>query len=192
MKISNTLSVAILMLVMSAYPLTAQQDNSEKNNVHNFIVQDIDGQDVSLEQYEGKLLLIVNTASKCGFTPQYEGLQALYEEYKDDGLVILGFPANNFGGQEPGTDEQIQEFCTMNFGVTFPMFSKISVKGNEQHPLYQYLTSKETNHEYGGDITWNFNKFLVNEDGKVINRFASKDAPQSDKIVTAIKSALSS
>lgn len=192
MKTLSALSVAILFLVLSVYPLTAQHSASEKNNVHNFIVKDIDGQDISLEQYEGKVLLIVNTASKCGFTPQYEGLQALYEEYKDDGLVILGFPANNFGGQEPGTDEQIQEFCTVNFGVTFPMFSKISVKGSEQHPLYQYLTSKETNPEYGGAITWNFNKFLVNEEGKVINRFASKDAPQSDKVVTAIKGALSS
>ncbi|MBD3274044.1 MAG: redoxin domain-containing protein [Candidatus Marinimicrobia bacterium] len=192
MKTLNMLSAAIVFLILSAFPLTAQQNSSEKENVHNFMVQDIDGQDVSLEQYEGKVLLIVNTASKCGFTPQYEGLQALYEEYKDDGLVVLGFPANNFGGQEPGTDEQIQQFCTTNFGVTFPMFSKISVKGSDQHPLYQYLTSKETNPEYGGAITWNFNKFLVNEDGKVINRFASKDAPQSDKVVTAVKSALSS
>jgi glutathione peroxidase len=151
---------------------------------------DIDAQPVPLSQYQGKVVLVVNVASKCGFTKQYAGLQQLYEEYKDQGFVILGFPANNFGGQEPGTDSEIKEFCTTKFNVTFPMFSKISVKGKGMHPLYQYLTSPEENGEFGKPITWNFNKFLIGKDGKTIDRFGSKVKPLDPKLVSAVEEAL--
>ncbi|MEJ2536237.1 MAG: glutathione peroxidase [Calditrichia bacterium] len=159
-------------------------------SIYDFTVNDIDGNPVKLDQYKGKAVLIVNVASKCGNTPQYEGLQDLYKKYGDKGLVILGFPANNFGGQEPGTNEEIKDFCTTNYGVTFPMFSKISVKGEDIHPLYKYLTSAETDPEFAGDITWNFNKFLINPSGKIVARFDSKDKPESEKVVKAIQIAL--
>lgn len=159
-------------------------------SIYDFTMNDIDGNPVKLEQYKGKAILIVNVASKCGNTPQYEGLQVLYKKYGDKGLVILGFPANNFGGQEPGTNEQIKEFCTTNYSVTFPMFSKISVKGEDIHPLYKYLTSEETDPEFAGDITWNFNKFLINPSGKIVARFDSKEKPESEKVVKAIQLAL--
>ena len=141
--------------------------------VHDFTLKDIDGNDVKLSQYKGKVLMIVNTASRCGYTPQYEGLQKIYDRYKDKGFIVLGFPANNFMGQEPGTEKEIKEFCTLKYNVTFPMFSKISVTGTDQHPLYGYLTNKKTNPEFGGDISWNFNKFLIDRDGKVVARFGS-------------------
>ena len=130
-------------------------------SIYDFTMDNIKGEPVELSQYKGKVVLIVNTASKCGFTYQYDGLEELYQTYQDSGLVILGFPANNFLKQEPGTNEEIAEFCRLNYGVTFPMFSKISVKGEDIHPLYQYLTSKETNPEFEGNISWNFNKFLI-------------------------------
>jgi glutathione peroxidase len=159
-------------------------------SVLEFTVKNIDGQDVRLETYKGKVILITNVASKCGYTPQYEGLQAIYAKYKEQGLVVLGFPANNFLGQEPGTNEEIKTFCQLKYNVSFPMFSKISVKGSDIHPLYQFLTSKETNSEFGGDITWNFNKFLVDRSGKVIARFETKEKPEGEKIVQAIEKAL--
>jgi glutathione peroxidase len=145
---------------------------------------------MSLSEYKGKVILIVNVASKCGHTPQYEGLQKIYSEYQDQGLVVLGFPANNFRNQEPGTDQEIKEFCSLNYGVTFPMFSKISVKGDDIHPLYQFLTSEKTNPEFAGEISWNFNKFLIDRSGKIIARFESKDQPESEKVVAAIEGAL--
>jgi len=143
-----------------------------------------------LSQYDGKVLLLVNVASKCGFTKQYAGLQQLYEKYKDRGFVVLGFPANNFMGQEPGTDSEIKNFCTTQFNVTFPMFSKISVKGKKIHPLYQYLTSPEENGEFGKSITWNFNKFLIGRDGNTIARFGSKAKPLDAQITDAVEKAL--
>ncbi|MEP7272809.1 MAG: glutathione peroxidase [Acidobacteriota bacterium] len=158
--------------------------------VLDFTVKSIEGKDVKLDAYRGKVLLIANVASKCGYTPQYEGLQALYAKYQGQGLVVLGFPANNFLGQEPGTNEEIQTFCKLKYNVTFPMFSKISVKGDDIHPLYRFLTSKETNPEFGGDISWNFNKFLVDRSGKVIARFETKEKPEGVKIVQAIEQAL--
>jgi len=156
-------------------------------NIYNFKVRDIDGKDVRLKSYKGKVVMVVNTASKCGYTPQYEGLQALYDKYKDKGLVILGFPANNFGGQEPGTEAEIKEFCTSKYKVTFPMFAKISVKGEDQHPLYAYLTSKETNPNFGGDVSWNFNKFLIDRSGKIVGRFTSKDKPMADSLIAEVE-----
>lgn len=159
-------------------------------SVYDFKMTDIDGKEVNLKTYKGKVALIVNTASKCGYTPQYEGLQKIYDKYKDRNFVVLGFPANNFKGQEPGTNEEIKEFCTLKYKVTFPMFAKISVKGEDQHELYKFLTSKETNPDFAGDITWNFNKFLVDRKGKVIARFSSKDAPDSETVIAAIEKAL--
>lgn len=184
----------IMVLLIVAIAISFAQNNSaaSQSSVYDFTMENIDGEMINLNKYQGKVALVVNVASKCGFTPQYEGLQSLYEEYKDRGFVVLGFPANNFANQEPGTDAQIQEFCTTNFGVSFPMFSKISVKGDDQDPLYNFLTSETTNPEFSGEITWNFNKFLVGPDGKVINRFESSDEPQSEKVVTAIEQVLNS
>lgn len=156
-------------------------------SVLDFKVRDIDGKDVKLKKYKGNVLLVVNVASKCGYTPQYEGMQATYTKYKDKGFYVLGFPANNFGSQEPGTETEIKEFCSSKYGVTFPMFAKISVKGEDADPLYKYLTSKETNPDFGGDITWNFNKFLVDRKGKVVARFTSKDKPEGEKVTAAIE-----
>jgi len=168
-----------------------QFSGASVNSIFDIPIKDIDGNAGTLQPYEGKVLLIVNTASKCGFTPQYEGLQSLYETYKDQGLVVLGFPSNDFLGQEPGTEEEIKTFCALNYNVSFPMFSKITVKGKNIHPLYDYLTSEYTNPEYSGKITWNFNKFLIDRDGHIIGRFASKVSPEDPKIVTAIETALS-
>jgi len=150
-------------------------------------MKDIDGKDVKLKSYKGNVLLVVNTASKCGYTPQYEGLQATFDKYKDRRFYVLGFPANNFGDQEPGTAAEIKEFCESKYKVTFPMFAKISVKGDDQDPLYSYLTKKETNPEFAGDITWNFNKFLIDRKGKVVARFTSKDKPDGEAINAAIE-----
>jgi glutathione peroxidase len=160
---------------------------AEGKSALDFKVRDIDGKDVKLDKYKGNVLLIVNVASKCGYTPQYEGLQSTYAKYKDKGFYVLGFPANNFGAQEPGTETEIKEFCTSKYHVTFPMFAKISVKGDDQAPLYKFLTSKDTNPDFAGDITWNFNKFLVDRKGNVVARFSSKDTPESDAVTSAIE-----
>lgn len=147
----------------------------------------IDGKDVDLAKYKGNVVLIVNTASKCGLTPQYEGLQALHEKYKDQGLVILGFPCNDFGKQEPGTEGEIQAFCKQNYGVSFPLFGKITVKGDEAPAFYKKLTGSE---KFGGDIKWNFTKFLINRDGQIVARFEPKEAPDEPKLVEALEAAL--
>jgi glutathione peroxidase len=155
--------------------------------VLDFTMKNIDGADVPLSTYRGKVVLIVNTASKCGYTYQYEGLEKLYQTYSAKGLVVLGFPANNFMGQEPGTDEEIKNFCSLKYNVTFPMFAKISVKGDDQHPLYKFLTEKETNPEFAGDITWNFNKFLVSRQGKLAARFGTRVKPEDAELIKAIE-----
>jgi len=159
-------------------------------NIYDYTMRDIDGKHVSLSAFKGKVLLIVNVASKCGFTPQYEGLEKLYKTYASRGFVVLGFPANDFMVQEPGTDAEIKQFCTLTYGVTFPLFSKISVKGTNLHPLYKFLTSKETNPEFGGEISWNFNKFLIGRDGHVLGRFASRTKPDDKELITAVEKAL--
>ncbi len=160
------------------------------SSIYEFTLNSITGQPVPLAQYKGKVVMLVNVASKCGYTPQYKGLEALYRKYEAKGLVILGFPANNFMSQEPGSNAEIQAFCSRTYNVTFPMFSKISVKGSDQAPLYQYLTDKKTNPETGGDIGWNFTKFVVDRDGKIVARFDSKVEPESAEVTKAIESAL--
>src|ERR1700731_3268747 len=155
------------------------------SGVYNFTLNSIDGKPSPLADYKGKVVLLVNVASQCGYTPQYSALEAIYEKYKDQGFVILGFPANNFGAQEPGTNEEIKTFCTRKYSVTFPMYSKISVKGSDQAPLYAYLT-KDTGAGMAGEIKWNFAKFLVDRDGKVVQRFKPSVTPASKVINTAI------
>lgn len=179
---------AIAFLAMPAFVFfTTPTAEAKTKSVLDFKMKDIDGNDVKLNKYKGKVLLLVNTASKCGYTPQYEGLQAIYEKYNAEGFYVLGFPANNFGGQEPGKESEIKEFCESKYKVKFPLFAKISVKGEDQDPLYKFLTSKETDPNFAGDITWNFNKFLVDRKGNVVARFSSKDTPQSEAVTQAIE-----
>lgn len=158
--------------------------------LHSFTVDDIDGNPVSLEKYKGNVVMVVNVASKCGLTVQYAALQEIYEKYRDKGFVILGFPANNFGNQEPGSNEQIKQFCTEKYDVTFPMFSKISVKGNDKHPLYEYLTSEKQNENFGGEIKWNFTKFLIAPDGQTLARFEPRTKPTDDIVIEKLEQAL--
>jgi glutathione peroxidase len=163
--------------------------NSSNDSFYKFSMKNIEGEEVSLDSYKGKVVLIVNTASKCGYTPQYEGLQEIYAKYKEQGFEVLGFPANNFMGQEPGTDEEIKEFCSTNYSVEFPMFSKVSVKGKDQHELFAYLTGLE-NPDFTGDIKWNFEKFLISKDGKLLHRYRSGTKPTDKKLTEAIEAAL--
>lgn len=158
--------------------------------VLDFTLASITGEETPLARYRGSVLLIVNVASRCGFTPQYQGLQALYEKYKARGFAILGFPANDFLWQEPGTDGEIKTFCSLTYGVTFPLFSKIHVRGRHQHPLYRFLTDRKTNPDFGGRITWNFNKFLVGRDGRIVNRFPTRMDPGDPRIHEAVEKAL--
>jgi len=157
-------------------------------SIHDTSVKDIDGKQATLKPYRGKVLLIVNVASRCGYTPQYKDLEAVYEKYKDKGLVVLGFPCNQFGGQEPGSNEEIKQFCSSKYNVTFPLFDKIEVNGPNRHPLYTSLAGKES--PYPGDIKWNFSKFLIGRDGKILKRFESKVVPDSPEVTQAIEAAL--
>jgi glutathione peroxidase len=159
------------------------------SGIYSFTLNSIDGKPAPLADYKGKVVLVVNVASQCGYTPQYSALEATYEKYKDQGFVILGFPANNFGAQEPGTNEEIKTFCTRKYSVTFPMYSKISVKGADQAPLYAYLT-KDTGPGLTGDIKWNFTKFLIDRNGKVVQRFEPAVTPDSQEVVSAIEKQL--
>jgi len=155
-----------------------------------FKLDGIDGKVVDLSKYKGKVVLFVNVASKCGYTKQYTGLQAIYEKYEKQGFVVIGVPANNFGEQEPGTNEEIVKFCSSKYNVTFPMLGKVSVKGKDIAPLYTFLTSKETNPNFSGDIGWNFEKFLVNKKGEVVGKYKSGVAPESDELIKAITAEL--
>lgn len=168
----------LLLTALAAFAFAAA------STVHDFTLNGIDGKPSPLAAYKGKVLLLVNVASKCGYTPQYTGLESLHRKYKDRGLVVLGFPANNFGAQEPGTNEEIKEFCTRKYDVTFPMYAKISVKGDDTAPLYKFLQEK------AGTVNWNFNKFLIDANGNVVKRFDSKVAPESPELVSAIEQAL--
>jgi len=156
------------------------------NSIHSFKVKSIEGKTIDFASFKGKKILVVNTASKCGYTPQYDALQKVYNQYKDK-LVIVGFPANNFGGQEPGSDSEIQDFCKANFGVNFPMASKVSVKGSDMAPIYKWLTSKAENGVLDAEVGWNFGKFLLDENGKLLQYFPSKVKPDSDEILKFVK-----
>lgn len=175
-------------IILSAFFMTAFLAGDK--TVYDFTVKNIDGKNVSLSEYKGKVLLFVNVASMCGNTPQYRDIEALYKKYQSKGLVVLGFPANNFMGQEPGSDKDIKEFCTREYAVTFPMFSKISVKGTNQAPLYKYLTSKEENGVSGEEISWNFQKILVGKDGKVIRSVSPRTSVNDAGVIAAIEAAL--
>jgi glutathione peroxidase len=155
-------------------------------------VKQIDGTATTLGGYKGQVMLIVNVASRCGFTGQYAGLQKLYETYKERGLTVLGFPANDFLGQEPGSNAEIAQFCSSKYHVTFPLFEKIVVTGSDMHPLYKYLTEKETNPEFAGKLTWNFNKFLIGRDGRILARFGSRTEPEHKVVIAALEKALES
>ena len=157
-------------------------------SIYDIAVKDIDGKDTTLAAYKGEVLLIVNVASKCGYTPQYKNLEAVYQKYKDQGFVILGFPCNQFGGQEPGSDSEIKQFCTSKYDVTFPLFDKIEVNGPNRHPLYVMLAGETS--PFPGNIKWNFNKFLISRDGKILKRFDSKITPDSSEATEAITAAL--
>jgi glutathione peroxidase len=158
------------------------------DSIYDIPLKDIDGNATSLSPYKGQVVLIVNVASHCGYTPQYTALEALYQKYKSQGLVICGFPCNQFGGQEPGTDTEIKQFCTATYNVTFPMFDKLEVNGDNRHPLYVLLAGKDS--PYPGNIRWNFTKFLIGRDGKILNRFDSGVKPDSDQVTKAVEAAL--
>lgn len=172
----------VLMTIMFSSAIVAQK------TLHDFTVKTLEGEEFELASLKGKKVLVVNTASKCGLTPQYEKLQELYEEYGGDNFTIIGFPANNFMNQEPGTNEEIAEFCEKNYGVSFPMMSKISVKGDDIHPLYKWLTSKDENGVLDEKVRWNFQKFMVDENGKLVGFLPPKNSPKSDKIINWITS----
>ncbi|MGA2422110.1 MAG: glutathione peroxidase, partial [Candidatus Acidiferrum sp.] len=180
----------MLKLVCFLFLFAAGAVMAADKSVYDFTLNSIDGQPAPLAAYKGKVVLLVNVASRCGFTPQYTALEAVYEKYKDRGLVIVGIPANNFGSQEPGTNQEIKTFCSSKYNVTFPMMAKISVKGSDQAPLYQFLTDKTAHPETGGDIQWNFTKFLVGADGRIVARFEPNVTPDSPQITSAIEAAL--
>lgn len=177
----KTTLVILLLLATASLP---------QKTVYDFTVKDIDGKDVSLSQYKGKVLLIVNVASLCGNTPQYKDIEALYQKYKHKGLVVMGFPANNFMGQEPGTNAEIKEFCTKEYAVTFPMFSKISVKGKDIAPLYSFLTKKAENGVVDADVKWNFQKFLVDRNGNVLESISNRTSVNEPSVIGSVEAAL--
>jgi glutathione peroxidase len=189
----RTLSVCAALLTLAcgvSLALAADQGDKKVPDVLNFTMKSLDGKDVDLSQYQGKVVLIVNVASKCGYTPQYKGLEAVYEKYGKDGLVVLGVPANEFGKQEPGSNAEIAEFCKASYNVQFPMLAKVVVKGGGQCPLYKYLTDKGTDPKFAGPIKWNFTKFLIGRDGQIVDRFESKVDPESEEVMKAIEAEL--
>jgi len=177
----------IWLLLVSIIMTTTVASYAAHSN-YDIPVKDIDGKDATLKPYSGKVMLVVNVASKCGYTPQYAGLEALYKKYSAQGLVICGFPCNQFGGQEPGTAADIKQFCTSKYDVTFPMFDKLEVNGEHRHPLYISLAGKES--PFPGNIKWNFTKFLIGRDGKILNRFESKVKPDAEEMTKAVEAAL--
>lgn len=176
--------VLLFLLFLTSFAVATDK------SAYDYSLTSIDGQTAPLSAYRGKVLLLVNVASRCGYTPQYSALQAIYEKYKDRGLVVVGIPANNFGGQEPGTNEEIKTFCSRRYKVTFPIMAKMSVKGDDKVPLYTYLTDKSANPNTGGEIKWNFTKFLLDRRGKPIARFEPSVTPDSPEVTSAIEMAL--
>lgn len=184
----QTLLSVILTSVLGSTSLTGVGTSSkDAGSIYDFTMKTIDGKELPLSHYKRKVVLIVNVASQCGFTPQYKGLEALYRKYKDQGFIILGFPANNFGQQEPGTDAEIRTFCTSKYDVTFDMFSKISVKGSDQHPLYRFLTSPASDPKFSGDVKWNFQKYLIDRNGNIVGKYLSAVEPLSAEVTSAIE-----
>ena len=175
--------ILLSFLIFSLIMIQAQS-----NSIHQFKVKDINGEMLDMSSLKGKKVLIVNTASKCGFTPQFEQLQELYDKYKDTGFTILGFPANDFKNQEPGSLAEIKEFCTQNYGVTFQMMDKVSTKGEDQSPIYEWLTQKTKNGVKDSEVSWNFQKYLIDEDGQLVDFLAPKESPMSKKVVDWIAS----
>ena len=167
---------------------TSKEGGELTDNINDITVLDMNGKEVKLSSYNGKVLLIVNVASECGNTPQYAGLEDIYKEFQSQGFEILAFPCNDFGGQEPGTNEEIETFCTTNYGVTFPLFDKVKILGPDKSPLYAVLTDNSVTGK--GDVKWNFEKFLISKDGKIVERFGNKVQPTSDEVITAIKEQL--
>ena len=176
----------IKTLIASLIAMTAITTSAQ--SIYDIKLKDIDGKDTTLAAYKGKPVLIINVASKCGYTRQYAGLEATYQKYKAQGFAVLGFPCNQFGGQEPGTNEEIKQFCSSKYSITFPLFDKVEVNGANRHPLYVALAGKDS--PFPGDIKWNFNKFLVGKDGKIVKRFESKVAPDSEELTKAIEDVL--
>ena len=183
-------TLALCLVVLSARAEKPAKAEQEVPAVLKFEMKDIDGKDVKLSKYAGKVILFVNVASKCGKTPQYDALQTLYQKYSKEGFVVIGVPANDFGKQERGTNAQIKEFCTKEYNVTFPMMSKVVVKGEGITPLYKHLTSKDTNPKFGGDIKWNFTKFVVNKKGEIVGRFEPDTTPDAKEVIDVIEEAL--
>ncbi len=181
--------MSILLIALTTSSLVNLSSSGEQANIGDFTVKDINLNEVKLSGYKGKVLLIVNVASKCGFTSQYEGLQKIYELYKDQGFEVLGFPCNDFGGQEPGTNEEIKNFCSLNYEVTFPMFDKVHVKGDEKAPLFDWLTNNSVTGK--SSIKWNFEKFIVDKEGNIVDRFRSVTKPDSKKMTSLIERELS-
>ena len=177
----KTLTLTAALILMSTIALSA-------DSLYDIKIKDIDGKDTSLNAYKGKVLLVVNVASKCGLTPQYKSLEAIHEKFKDKGFTVLGFPCNQFNGQEPGTNEQIKEFCSSKYNITFPLFDKIDVNGEKRHPLYVALAGDKS--PFPGDIKWNFGKFLIGRDGKILKRFGPTTTPDSKEVTEAIEAAL--
>ena len=184
-------SMKYFTFIITLFTLTMEnlqaQNNTDNQTIYQFTVEDINGKPFALADLKGKKVMIVNTASKCGLTPQYKELEALYQQYKKKDFIIIGFPANNFLGQEPGSNEQIASFCSINYGVTFPMMSKISVKGKNMHPLYQFLTQKSKNGVEDSKVQWNFQKYLIGRDGKLEKVIAPKTLPSSDEVTQWIE-----
>ena len=182
-----TVSISMIsLLILSSLPTAQQKEKTpvEKKDLYSFTMKTIDGKDKPLAEYKGKVLLVVNVASFCGYTPQYKELEEVYQKYKEKGFVILGFPANNFGRQEPGSDEEIKTFCDTKYNVTFDLFSKISVKGDDQHPLYQYITKDSP---FPGDVKWNFQKYLVDRKGNIVATFSSRIKPTAENVIQQIE-----
>ncbi len=177
-----------MKLLLTALALMSAPLLAADAPLYSIPVKDIDGKPTSLKTYAGKALLVVNVASECGYTRQYTGLEALWRKYKDQGLVVLGFPSNDFGGQEPGSNEEIKKFCTSKYDVTFPLFDKVTVKGPDQHPLYTALSGRDA--PFPGNVKWNFGKFLIGRDGKILARYDSKTEPDSAELTQAVEAAL--
>lgn len=177
----------LFLVFLLSTTISYAQTTAMKNSIHTFTVEDINGNSFDLSSLKGKKVMLVNTASKCGLTPQYEKLEALYQQYKDQNFVIVGFPANNFMWQEPGTNDEIKTFCQKNYGVSFPMMAKISVKGKNQHPLYAFLTQKAKNGVVDSSVKWNFQKYLIDENGVLVDVIAPRTQPDDIKILTWIK-----